>query len=203
MTRALILAAAAVLTASPATSQHALVPGGPYDAAVPTPQSILGYAVGERFTPHHLLMRYLDALAAASPRVQLDTVAHSFEGREVMLVTVTSEANHQRIEPDPRGCAARRGPARCRPVGSRRSQRAAAGHRLARLYRARAGGVGRRSGDRDAVPARGGAGPADAHDPRQHGRADRSGAEPDGHERHAQDVMRMRSAWGVPTHPRP
>src|SRR5690606_29687656 len=24
---------------------------------------------------------------------------------------------------------------------------------------------------------------------------------PDGHERHAQDVMRMRSAWGVPTHP--
>src|SRR5262249_22912469 len=79
-----------------------------------TPASVLGYEPGERFTPHHLLMRYLDRLAASSARVRLDTVAHSVEGREVMLVIVTSEANQGRLDDirrdaarlaDPRGAA--------------------------------------------------------------------------------------------------
>src|SRR5690606_41534407 len=95
MKRSLNLAFAAVLfCAGSADAQHALVPGSGYDPAVPRPASVLGYEVGARFTPHHLLMRYLDRLAETSARVRLDTVAHTFEGREVMLVTLTSEANH-------------------------------------------------------------------------------------------------------------
>jgi hypothetical protein len=98
-----------------AHAQHGLADGGPYDATIPTPSSVLGYELGDRFTPHHLIVRYAEALASASPRVRLDTVAHSHEGREVLLATVTSEANQARLEEirraavrlaDPRGASA-------------------------------------------------------------------------------------------------
>src|SRR5687767_1136530 len=79
-------------------AQHSFSDGGSYDPAVPTPQSVLGYEVGERFTPHHALMRYLDRLAATSRRVEVDTVARTFEGREVVMVIVTSEANQGHID---------------------------------------------------------------------------------------------------------
>ena len=59
---------------------------GPYDPAVPTPRSVLGYEVGDRFTPHHLLSRYIERVAAASRRLHVDTVAVTFEGREVFLI---------------------------------------------------------------------------------------------------------------------
>lgn len=200
--RAIVAAAVAiVLFSADLRAQHALVPGGPYDPAVPTPQSILGYEVGDHFTMHHMLMRYLDALAAASPRVALDTVAHSFEGREVMLVAVTSEANHQRMQQiradanriaDPRGAA--QGEidqitARLPAIvwlgytvhGPEASGVEAA---IAMLYQLAAGQDPQTRMILDSTVV--------LIDPVQN---------PDGHERHAQDVRRMRSAWGVPTHP--
>src|SRR5688500_14503057 len=96
-----VLFAVALLVPLSVTSleaQHPFAAGGSYDPAVPTPRSVLGYEVGDRFTQHHMLMRYLDRLAATSPLIRLDTVAHSVEGREVMMVIVTSEANQQRID---------------------------------------------------------------------------------------------------------
>src|SRR5688572_2194963 len=86
------------LIARPGRAQHPLRAGGQYDPAVPTPSSVLGYDVGDRFTAHHLLMRYIDRLAATSRRVHVDTVGRSFEGREMVTVIITSEANQQRIE---------------------------------------------------------------------------------------------------------
>src|SRR5690606_6312036 len=107
--------AATVVTAAPAAAQHAFSPAGAaYDPAVPTPAAVLGYEIGERFTPHHMIMRYAEQLAAASGRVRLDTVAHTFEGREVLMAILTSEANHARLEQiradarrlmDPRGAS--------------------------------------------------------------------------------------------------
>jgi hypothetical protein len=97
--RPIILAGlVAALLHAPLQAQHGLADGGPFDPAVPTPTSVLGYELGERFTPHHLIVRYAEAVATASPRVRLDTVAHSHEGREVLLVTITSEANQARLE---------------------------------------------------------------------------------------------------------
>lgn len=104
-----------LLAPVPLPGQHGLVDGGPYDAGVPAPASVLGYDLGERFTPHHRIVRYAEAVAAASPRVQLDTVAYSHEGREVLLATVTSAANQARLDAirraaarlaDPRGASA-------------------------------------------------------------------------------------------------
>jgi hypothetical protein len=110
------LVAAVVVAMLPisAQAQHGLANGGPYDATIPAPSSVLGYDLGERFTPHHLIGRYTEALASASPRMRLDTVAYSHEGRAVLLATVTSEANQARLDEvrraaarlaDPRGAS--------------------------------------------------------------------------------------------------
>ena len=98
-----------------AEAQHAFAEGATgFDAAVPTPKAGLGYELGERFTTHRAMLRYIAQVAAASRRVRVDTVAHSFEGREMLLLTISSEANLARLGEiqrdakriaDPRGAA--------------------------------------------------------------------------------------------------
>ena len=83
--------------AAPLAAQHAFGGTGTYDPGVPTPRAVLGYEIGQRFTPHHMIVRYFERLAAASRRVRVDTVARTFEGREVLMAIVTSEANHARL----------------------------------------------------------------------------------------------------------
>ncbi|MDX1674839.1 MAG: M14 family zinc carboxypeptidase [Longimicrobiales bacterium] len=103
-----------LMAALPVRAQHGLADHGPYDPAVPTPASVLGYELGERFTPHFLIDRYVTALAEASPRIRMDTVAFTHEGRPVLLAIATSEANQARLDgiqadarrlADPRGAS--------------------------------------------------------------------------------------------------
>lgn len=185
----------------PAAAQHALGGQGPYDPAVPTPHSVLGYELGERFTPHHLLMRYVEAVTRFSPRVRLDTVAHSFEGREVVLVAVASEANAARLDDirrdaarlaDPRGASA----AELAAVRDRIPAIAWMGYTVhgpeASGAEAALGVLYQLAAGRDEETRRILENVVVLIDPLQN---------PDGHERHAQDVMRMRTALGVPVHP--
>src|SRR5688572_25276831 len=101
MSRRALIALCWAVAPSLLQAQHSFSDGGAYDASVPTPQSVLGYQIGERFTPHHMIMRYLDRLAATSRRVKVDTVAHTFEGREVVMVIVTRDANQARPPQSP------------------------------------------------------------------------------------------------------
>ncbi len=115
---AVVLPAFLVLVsdARPLQAQHAFAEASAtFDPAVPTPQSVLGYELGTRFTTHRGMMRYIERVAAASRRVRVDTIGRSFEGREMLLLTVTSEANMARLTAiqadarriaDPRGAAA-------------------------------------------------------------------------------------------------
>lgn len=117
MIRRTLAAATLLATATvPATAQHSYArPGATFDPRVPTPAQILGYELGSRFTSHKHMMRYVERIAAVSKRVKVDTVARSFEGREMLVITVTSEANQARLADiqkdaqriaDPRGAAA-------------------------------------------------------------------------------------------------
>ena len=182
---------------SEVAAQHSFNPSGAFDPAVPTPQSVLGYQIGERFTPHHLLMRYLERLAAtAGRRLSLDTVASSFEGREVMLAIVTSEKNRARLEQirhdaglvaDPRiGTAGERQEAAARlpaivwlgySIHGGEASGVEAG--IALLYQLAAG--------RDSLTEMVLDSTVVLIDPVEN---------PDGHERHVQDVIRRRSAGG-------
>ena len=202
MPRSSPLAALALLAlAAPAAAQHALGGGGAYDPKVPTPRAVLGYELGERFTPHHMIVRYLERLAAASPRVRVDTVARTAEGREVLLATVTSEGSHGRLAEiradagrlaDPRTLAAgdlaavvARTPAVAwlgyTVHGNEASGTEAA---LGLLYQLAAGTDAETRLVLDSVVV--------LVDPVQN---------PDGHERHVQDVGRMRSAAGADPDP--
>ena len=73
----------------------------PLSDKVPSPDKILGYAVG---TPNKLtytkdLYRYFRALAAASPRVRVVVAPEkSEEGREQILVLVSDEANLAKLD---------------------------------------------------------------------------------------------------------
>src|SRR5215213_3362492 len=73
----------------------------PLSDKVPSPQKVLGYAVG---TPNKLtytkdLYRYYRELAAASPRVRVFVAPEkSEEGREQMLVVISDEANLAKLD---------------------------------------------------------------------------------------------------------
>lgn len=69
-----------------------------FDPKIPTPESILGYKVGARQSRPDEVVRYAEAIAAASNRITLRTYAYSYEGRPLVVATISSPANHARIE---------------------------------------------------------------------------------------------------------
>lgn len=70
-----------------------------YDPAVPAPEQVLGYKLGERFTPHAELRRYLQVLAAAQPmRTRLVDFGTTWEGRELSYIVISSPANIARLD---------------------------------------------------------------------------------------------------------
>jgi len=83
---ALVLCAAAAL---PAVS-----------ADVPSPESVIGFRVGEdrRLADWTQIVGYFEKLAAASPRVRVENVGATTEGNPFLVVTITSEANMARLE---------------------------------------------------------------------------------------------------------
>lgn len=68
-----------------------------YDKSIPTPESFLGYQVGEWHVGHDLLVAYMKALAAASPRITYTEYARSHENRPLIHLTITSENNHSKL----------------------------------------------------------------------------------------------------------
>jgi hypothetical protein len=69
-----------------------------YDQKIPTPESILGFQVGEWHVSHDKLVEYMKALAKASDRISIENRGTTYEGRPLLLLTITSPKNHQNIE---------------------------------------------------------------------------------------------------------
>ena len=69
-----------------------------YDESIPTPKDIIGHEVGEWHVTHDKLMFYMQTLAKASDRISIENRGSTFEGRPVLLLTVTSPKNHENIE---------------------------------------------------------------------------------------------------------
>ena len=66
-------------------------------ADVPTPEAFLPEH-GRAFTPHHRLVAYFEAVAAASPRVTVEQYGTTYEGRPLILAYVSSEGNLADLE---------------------------------------------------------------------------------------------------------
>ena len=68
------------------------------DPKIPTPESILGFNVGEWHVSHDKLVSYMYALSNASKRVSIENRGNTYENRELILLTISSEKNHSNIE---------------------------------------------------------------------------------------------------------
>jgi hypothetical protein len=69
-----------------------------YDKNIPTPKDFLGYEVGQWHVGHDQLVYYMKALANASDRVTIEEFARTYEGRPLVLLTITSPGNHKNIK---------------------------------------------------------------------------------------------------------
>jgi len=69
-----------------------------YNQSIPTPESVVGHQVGEWHITHDKLAQYMYALAEASNRITIENRGSTFEGRPLLLLTITSPKNHQNID---------------------------------------------------------------------------------------------------------
>src|SRR5215831_7987503 len=72
----------------------------PKVAGIPSPKDVLGYHIGapRKLTYYADIVKYYRALAAATPRVKVETIGKSDEGRELVVVWVSSEANIKNLQ---------------------------------------------------------------------------------------------------------
>ena len=69
-----------------------------YDQSIPTPESVVGHQVGQWHITHDKLAQYMYALAESSDRITIENRGTTFEGRPILLLTITSPQNHQNLD---------------------------------------------------------------------------------------------------------
>ncbi len=69
-----------------------------YDPRIPTPASVIGHEVGEWHVTHDRLVSYMKAVDDASDRVVLQPLGLTNEGRQQLVLIITSPENHKRLE---------------------------------------------------------------------------------------------------------
>lgn len=97
----LMLLATAVLANFKAYSADVstyLPSGEVYTAQVPTPESSLGFGIGERHPRHDQVLQYLSQVAATSPRVTIEEMGRTTQFRSQVLLTISSPKNLANIE---------------------------------------------------------------------------------------------------------
>jgi len=63
-----------------------------------SPDDFLPHRLGEQFTPHHLLVKYVEHVAANSPNVEVMRYGATYEGRPQLLAFISTPANLARLE---------------------------------------------------------------------------------------------------------
>ena len=66
---------------------------GPYDNTILSPEQYLGYEIGFEHTRHDLIVAYLKYLANVSDKAQIIKYGESHEGRDLIMLTVSSTEN--------------------------------------------------------------------------------------------------------------
>ncbi|MEM0962109.1 MAG: M14 family zinc carboxypeptidase [Bacteroidota bacterium] len=94
---ALAVGSAAAQPTVPLAIDYTIEGTASYDPAIPTPDEVLGFTIGERHTRPDEVIRYVEAVAAASPRVRAGVHGESYEGRRLVHAIVTSPANQAQL----------------------------------------------------------------------------------------------------------
>ncbi|TVP77133.1 MAG: hypothetical protein EA352_04230, partial [Gemmatimonadales bacterium] len=72
--------------------------GTTFDEAIPSPEEFLGYPIGTHHTRHDRIVAYMEELARLSDRASYQSIGRSIEHRELPVLTVTTPANHGRLD---------------------------------------------------------------------------------------------------------
>ncbi len=69
-----------------------------YDAGIPTPESVLGYEIGTYLTDHAQMVEYMRKLDQSSDRVKMFDYGVTYEGRNMVLLALSSPQNMVKLE---------------------------------------------------------------------------------------------------------
>ena len=69
-----------------------------FDDAIPKPYESLGFNVGDWHINHDKLIDYLTTLSKSSKKIKIENRGYTYEDRPLILLTITSEKNHSRLE---------------------------------------------------------------------------------------------------------
>ena len=72
--------------------------GTTFEPSIPSPEEFLGYPIGSYHTRHDRIVAYMQELARLSDRATYQEIGMTFEHRPMPVLTVTSPANHARLE---------------------------------------------------------------------------------------------------------
>ncbi|MDR1382377.1 MAG: hypothetical protein LBJ67_00810 [Planctomycetaceae bacterium] len=93
----LLLAAATTVYAAPVDLDYYLPKNAEYDKSVPTPESVLGFQIGEFYATSDQIVSYIKAVDAASDRVSIFQYGRSHERRPLYAVIITSPENQKNL----------------------------------------------------------------------------------------------------------
>lgn len=69
-----------------------------FSQSLKSPEQFLGYKLGEQFTFHYQILNYLNHVVENSDRVQLKSLGFSYEGREQVIMMISSKQNLMNLE---------------------------------------------------------------------------------------------------------
>jgi len=72
--------------------------GYTYNPAIPTPEQVLGYQVGNWHVTHDQLVTYMKAVALASDRVMIQETGRTYEKRPQVVLTISTPANLTKLD---------------------------------------------------------------------------------------------------------
>ncbi len=67
-------------------------------AQVKSPEDFLGYALGERFTPHHRVMDYFRHVVSQTPNISMTQYGETYEHRPLVATFIASPENFENLE---------------------------------------------------------------------------------------------------------
>ena len=71
---------------------------GPYNKNIQSPEEFLGYEIGFEHTRHDLIIAYLNYLSNASKKAEIIKYGESHEGRDLIMLTVSSTNNLSNLD---------------------------------------------------------------------------------------------------------
>ncbi len=85
-------------TGTEAQNEYFFPTGFTFDESIPSPEEFLGYPIGTFATRNDRLVAYMQELARLSDRATYQSIGTTYEHRPMPVLTVTSPANHARLE---------------------------------------------------------------------------------------------------------